>query len=124
MASITAITVLFEFQHSKRQLRLDVDSTVCSTIEKHLSDLGISSCVTLGLGTDSPPSIGSIYILQRWNSAWEAFVDVRCVEELQNGDKLTVVNQPHARAQSPQPRTEVREFILLLMGKIARRRLA
>ena len=32
-----------------------------------------------------------LYLLQHWSVKWEAFIDVKCADEVQNGDRLTAV---------------------------------
>ena len=43
---------------------------------------------------ESEPSTCNKYILQRWEHKWNSFVDVSSIEEVNNGDRLTVVLKP------------------------------
>lgn len=40
---------------------------------------------------DNCPSVKGNYILQRWSGKWQCFVDCKSVEEIEDGDKMTVV---------------------------------
>jgi len=48
---------------------------------------------------DDTPRANSEYLLQKWSKKWEAYVDVAKLEEVEDGDKVTVIPKP-AKAYS------------------------
>lgn len=89
--------VLFEYKGSRRAIRFNRD-TICSDVEKELNvryglkDVRVSLCSPHE--PTSSTSVDEIYILQRWSTKWDTFVDVNCTEELDANSKISVVHKP------------------------------
>ena len=81
------IKLLFEYRESKRCLCVN-RSNVCETIEKELSRFGQTvSKVSLSGDCGSSNSL----LLQKWSTAWDTYVDVETVDDLDDKDRVTVV---------------------------------
>ena len=81
------IQLLFEYRESKRCLRVN-RSNVCETIEKELSRFGQTvSKVSLSEDCGSSNSL----LLQKWCTAWDTYVDVETVDDVDDKDRVTVV---------------------------------
>ena len=88
-----SMEVLLEIgEDSRKELRIDKDNVVFA-VEGELGQLGMDgilayfSCVR----GEKHRSDKRVYILQRWSEKWENFVDVTDVEQIKDGDRLTVV---------------------------------
>jgi len=93
--------VLFEYKQSRRRLNppssevlLDFLLAELKSFDKDAFICGIQE--TTGSADFAKASRGTGYLLQKWSSKWETYVDVGSVDEVVNGDKLTVVLQPSA----------------------------
>ena len=85
--------VLFEFGGSRKPLSLQRDSLV-GVVERELVSFVGDACLLpfAKLPSDVPTTSKKVlYLLQRWSDKWDAFVDVKCADEVQDGDRLTAV---------------------------------
>ena len=89
-----AMEVLLEIGGSRKELSVDKGDVVFA-VEEELGQLGMDgilayfSCVR----GEEHRTDKRVYILQRWAEKWESFVDVTDVEQIKDGDRLTVVLQ-------------------------------
>ena len=85
--------MLFEVDGSRKILSVS-NGTLVYEIEKEIEQLGKNgvlayfSCVR-----GEQPSHKNVFILQRWNSKWKVFVDVTDVDQVVDGDRLTITSQ-------------------------------
>ena len=99
--------VLFEVDSSRKILSVS-NGTLVHEIEKEIEQLGKNgvlayfSCVW----GEQPPH-KNVFILQRWNSKWKVFVDVTDVDQVVDGDRLTITSQV---TESPSNSSMVTEF--------------
>ena len=87
--------ILLEYKGSRRQLQITDPDDLFEIIEESLKKTGWSGF--LALQTDSESDLAEltdVYFLQRWSHKWSTFVDVADAEEIQSGDRLTVVAKP------------------------------
>ena len=96
---IMSMEVLLEIRGSRKELSVDKDNVIF-VVEEELGQLGMDgilayfSCVR----GEQYRTDKHVYILQRWAEKWENFVDVTDVEQIKDGDRLTVVQQSTNRA--------------------------
>lgn len=120
------IEVLLEIDESRRVLAIDKDHLVFS-VEEELGKVGKDgllayfSCEPGGCHSSSK----SVYILQRWDSRWNAYVDVMDIEQVVNGDRLiyTLQNSPVPSSQgsvlsTTDRKRDTREFDTI-KGKVS-----
>ena len=80
------VRVLFEYGGSRKPLCVSADASLCSILGRELEKHGLA---TPTIHLSSAGSIApSSFLLQRWSSTWNAFVDVQDIEDQ---DKITVV---------------------------------
>lgn len=96
------VEVLFEYKDSKRKLTLDPEQ-VCETITEELANrFGKKNpvvCLSKPLTSDASLSPPEQFLLQKWSSTWQSFIDVEHTGEIEDKDRLTVVTMP---GSSPQ----------------------
>lgn len=89
---IMSMEVLLEIEGSRKELCVDRDNVIF-IVEEELGKLGMDgilayfSCVR----GEQHRTDKRVYILQRWAEKWKNFVDVTDVDQINNGDRLTVV---------------------------------
>lgn len=87
--------VLLEYKGSRRQLQIADPDNIYETIEESLKKTGWSGFLALQTDNESDlAELTDIYFLQRWSQKWSTFVDIADIEEIQSGDRLTVVAKP------------------------------
>ena len=90
-----AVSVLFVFKGSRRELLVPPGRSVCDLLTDELKKTGNDATVCVGEpyeppGNAKPP----IYLLQRWSEKWQAFLDVSDPSEIFDGDKLSIIPKP------------------------------
>lgn len=95
--------VLLEIDGSKRVLRVNAD-TVLVSVESELGKLGKDiSLLPLGAGKEELEGrTKPTYVLQRWVTRFESFVDVTDKSQVCDGDRLTVTRVSSGSAASSQ----------------------
>ena len=101
-----AVEVLFEFGGSRKELFLR-PSTACERIQEEIRCLGYTKAV---VNLSVLCSKEDDFLLQRWCKKWDTFVDVECVEQIVNKDRLTVVRNPVSHAVSSPQVTVMQEY--------------
>ena len=74
-------------------------SQVCRDVQYHLKKAGVINPFVFVLSHTTNTTVrgpgseenASNFYLQKWNSEWNCFINVDCLEEIKSGDKLTVV---------------------------------
>ena len=96
------VEVLFEYKDSKRKLTL-IPEQVCETITEELANrFGIKNVVVYlskPLSSNASFNPPEQFLLQKWSSTWQSFVDVEHTDEIEDRDRLTIVTMP---GSSPQ----------------------
>ena len=85
--------VLFELGGSRKPLSLQ-RKNVTGVLEREIaSSVGDACLVPFSrLPCDIPSTSKKVlYLLQRWSVKWQAFVDVKSADEIEDGDRLTAV---------------------------------
>ena len=98
--------LLFEYSEYRCVLRTN-KSRVCKDVEGLLKKAGVTNLSVLAFITN----MGGIkaggkklttFFLQKWNSDWRCYINVDSLEDIDNGDRLTVVKfPPHAEGVEP-----------------------
>ena len=82
------LTILFEFQGSRKELSI-FPCDICNRLEEELRQMGIGGAiVTLDDKIRESPEH---YFIQRWCIKWNNFVNINHVEQIKEYDKITVV---------------------------------
>jgi hypothetical protein len=89
--------VLFEYKGSKRTIKCTAATELRDRICGELNALGVTNS-SVGFASESETS-SRAFILQRFSSKWNTFVDVNNAEDIANGDRLTVTPSPVAATQ-------------------------
>ena len=96
---------LFELHESRKTLTITKDNVIF-TVEEELGKLGVDGVLAYFSYPRGERRHGGkdVYILQRWTEKWKTFVDVPDVDQIQDGDRLTIVQEvdllPHAHSTS------------------------
>ena len=94
MAEEEMLELLFEVQGSCKPLFLMPGSLV-HEIEREIELLGKNGILAYFSSPRGQQLLHkNIYILQRWNERWGKFVDVSDVDQVVDGDRLTITPQP------------------------------
>ena len=88
---------MFEYKGSKRTIKCTAAVELRDRICGELDALGVTDS-SVGFAHESGTS-SRAFILQRFLSKWNTFVDVDKAEDILNGDRLTVVPSPVAATQ-------------------------
>lgn len=91
---IMELEFLLEFEGSKRPFGVTNTGETCQKVERELQALGVIGRVVLASEATSAEAPESDFLLQRWCTKWEAFVDVKALQDLSDGDRLSVVRKP------------------------------
>lgn len=92
--------VLLVYKDSRRQLEVKKRDDVCNVVATALEKIGWHGLVTVlepeasSVCSVQCSSTTPVYILQRWSERWNAFVDIDRIDEIKDGDKLTVISKP------------------------------
>ena len=89
--------VLFEYKGSKRTIKYTAATELRDRICGELDSLGVANS-SVGFAHETG-TLRRAFILQRFSSKWNTFIDVDKAEEVSNGDRLTVVPTPIAATQ-------------------------
>ena len=95
------IEVLLEIDESRRVLAIDKDHLVFS-VEEELGKVGKDGLLAyFSCEPGGCHSSKNVYILQRWDRRWNAYVDVSDIAQVVNGDRLicTLQNSPMPSSQ-------------------------
>ena len=91
--------VLFEFQGSRRLLKPQSSEAVVELVlaeVKKFDQYAFILCESISDNdpeqSNAEPRVG--YLPQKWSQKWDAYVDVITVDEVDDGDKLTVTLKP------------------------------
>ena len=85
--------VLFEVDGSRKILSMS-NGILVYEIEKEIEQLGKNGILAYFLCVrDEQPPHKNVFILQRWSRKWKGFVDVTDVDQVVNGDQLTITSQ-------------------------------
>lgn len=91
--------VLFEYRGSRRQLSVSDKSSITRVVSSELQRVGKPRAQVF-TANDSLPTGRSerarpdIYLLQKWSTQWDCYVDVAHYNEVSDGDKLAVIAKP------------------------------
>ncbi len=87
--------VLLEYRGSRRQITVASGETLtdCVTTELRRVGRGRASVHTANADLGSTAE-RDVYLLQKWSPQWDCYIDVHHVNQVQDGDKLTVVAKP------------------------------
>ena len=88
--------VLLEYKGSKRVIKC-ANTELCDYVQSELHALGNPNARVYLAGHQLAPSSNDL-ILQRFATKWNSFVDVKNVEDVSSGDRLTVIPNPFATA--------------------------
>ena len=90
-----AMEVLLEYRGSRRQITVASGETLtdCVTTELRRVGRGRASVHTANADLGSTAE-RDVYLLQKWSPQWDCYIDVHHVNQVQDGDKLTVVAKP------------------------------
>ena len=92
------IQILLEYGGSRRPLSVTPDGSLCNVIERELEKLGCPHpTVQISAVEVSASEASSTFLLQRWSTTWNAFVDVETIEDIENQDRLTVARAPSSQ---------------------------
>ncbi len=92
--------VLFEYRGSRRELAVASPSNLTDIVSEELRNLGRTGAVVLTSEDTLPTTTGrrqnapEVYLLQRWSTLWNCYVDVRHSDEVADGDRLAVLARP------------------------------
>ena len=92
--------VLFEFEGSRCPLKSDSSESILDLVLIELKKYNQNACICISTREEScVGGSGSreTYILQRWCVKWKTHVNVERIEEIQDGDRLTVVAKPSTK---------------------------
>ena len=90
--AVDELEVLFEYSGSRIVVITELTLLV-EAIESELSKLGVEAVVCLSnTGIEGE----NVMLLQRFDNKWQAFLNVEELEEITNGDKITVTLKPSA----------------------------
>ena len=91
------VHVLFEYQGSKRALTLS-PNLVCEAVTTELARFGKDGIVVKLSNAPSSSRDSTtgrvVYLLQKWSTTWEAYIDVERVDDIKDKDRLTAVRMP------------------------------
>ena len=92
--------ILLEVEDSRKVLSATRDELVY-VLENELGILGIDGVLAY-FSCPRGQTAGSkkVFILQRWSEKWKSFVDVTDVDQVFDGDRLTIVMQHPSDAQT------------------------
>ena len=95
------IKILLEYGGSRRPLSVTRNGCLCNVIERELEKLGCPDptdpTVQLSAVEVSASEAPSTFLLQRWSTSWNGFVDVETIDDIENHDRLTVVRAPSSQ---------------------------
>ena len=100
-----SIQVLFEYKKLKRQLTLSPANQVCETIAQELANHFVKANAVVELSKPSssnapgPSNRSAGYLLQKWSSTWQTFIDMEQVHDIEDNDRLTLVPLPGGSRQ-------------------------
>jgi hypothetical protein len=80
-----AVSVLFEFKGLRKELTCS-PTDICSRLEKELLAMGTENAKVDLCGVKQP---GGDYLVQRFCSKWNCFVNMDDSKEVRDGDKLS-----------------------------------
>ena len=86
--------LLLDFQGSKRQIVVPTCDVVCEAVTKELRRWKEDSVVKISNDCSSSSEPARVFILQRWSSKWNMFVDVQNLDEIVDRDRITVIPRP------------------------------
>lgn len=94
--------VLFQFGDSKRLLNPTSADSLAQLIVEELSKFDPSALI-LEPGCSSTKSSlrgNNYYLVQKWSTKWNDFVDLLDLNEVEDGDKLTAIPRPAVVSKS------------------------
>ena len=85
--------MLLELSNSRKEIHEERDYLVCVIKEelKKIGKNGILAYLSCERGHHSLKQ--NVFILQRWALKWETYMDVTDLEQIEDGDRLTVIHQ-------------------------------
>ena len=99
------MAVLLEYKGCKREINIANVPSACEAVARELKKLGKDALVAISRGECSSSTSTAredgrpVYVLQKWSSKWDTYVDVADVGEINAGDRLTVVAKPTGSPQ-------------------------
>ena len=84
---MTELELLFEFRGSRRRI-IGNHSNICQLIELELKRFGQTTARVQYSGDCGGCNS---FLLQKWSTAWNSFIDVESAHELEDRDRITVV---------------------------------
>ena len=114
--------VLLEYETSRRLLKPSGGIVTRCLLEDEFENTGWRGSIdvrdamsTHEMDEGEPSTCNTKYILQRWEHKWNCFIDVSNIEEVKNGDRLTVVFKP-GKEQTGSPEVKVgTEYIIVYL---------
>ena len=111
-----SLNLLFEYPvagntSSYRCIIQSERSRVCRDVQFHLKKAGFINPAVFVLSFTTNTVRGeendaTKFYLQKWNSEWNCFVNVDCLEEIKSGDKLSVVKIEQNMAENTEENTQ------------------
>ncbi len=99
---VPIVNVLLEIGESRKQLSLRQErSSVAIALETELGRQGKDGVIAY-LSPNQADTTKDTFLVQRWDTAWNSFVDVTDVGEISSGDRLILYAQG---AQAPKKST-------------------
>ena len=90
--SALSMELLLEVGGCRREVQLEDDCNVYSTLEKEFQKLEPKVSLLQAHSEKAEPESGA-YVLQRFSSKWGVFVDVTDPSQVTSGDKLSVMHK-------------------------------
>ena len=90
---MTKLSVLLELGNSRKEIHEEKDYLVC-VIEEELKKVGKNDILAYFSCERGHHSLKQdVYILQCWALKWEIYMDVTDLEQIEDGDHLTVIHK-------------------------------
>lgn len=87
--------VLLEYRGSRRQITVSSGESLTECVTTELRRVGRArASVHTANANLSTNDERDVYILQKWSPQWDCYVDVHHVNEISDGDRVTVVGKP------------------------------
>ena len=87
---VPIVDVLLEVGESRKRLSIRQErSSVAIALEKELGRQGKDGVIAY-LSPNQEDTKKETFLVQRWDTTWNAFVDVTDVGEIESGDRLTI----------------------------------
>ncbi len=87
--------VLLEYRGSRRQITVSSSESLTECVTAELRRVGRARATVYTANTNLDSNAErDVYLLQKWSPQWDCYVDIRHINEVQDGDRLSVVAKP------------------------------